>query len=244
MNCKQIEDLLPLYASHDLEERIERLVNSHLQSCAACAGAAAEYRDTRQLLQKFAPPPFSEDIYAEMRRKVWRQIETESTTSPFSSLIAIWFRPRLRWAVATALLVAVSAIVILLIGGRSDHNPPTVKRNVGIEQPGQSEPSTAPLPSGVGNKNQRLPDTHQPGQRNDRKVVIGRLNSVAMTASRTPSTLPTASGPNDSIPPANLTNRDSQKTLRMEIQTKNPNIRIIWFAQRDAKQVSINSKGI
>jgi hypothetical protein len=34
----------------------------------------------RELLQEFAPPAYSEDVYAGIRQNVWRQIESESTT--------------------------------------------------------------------------------------------------------------------------------------------------------------------
>ena len=56
MNCNQVESLLPLYAGRDLDAKTEGRVSLHLQSCAACADVAAEYRDTRQLLEDFAAP--------------------------------------------------------------------------------------------------------------------------------------------------------------------------------------------
>jgi hypothetical protein len=36
----------------------------------------------------------------------------------------------------------------------------------------------------------------------------------------------------------------SEKTLRVEMQTKNPNVRIIWFAHQPIQQDSPGSKGI
>ena len=77
MNCKQIEKLLPLYAGHDLSARREQLITTRLQSCAACSATAAEYREARDLLQEFTPPAFSEKAFAEVRKRVWQQIETE-----------------------------------------------------------------------------------------------------------------------------------------------------------------------
>jgi hypothetical protein len=41
-----------------------------------------------------------------------------------------------------------------------------------------------------------------------------------------------------------LAPRGSEKALRMEIQTRNPNIRIIWFAASEAKPGAVHSKGI
>ena len=41
--------------------------------------SADEYRETRQLLQLFAPPPFSEAVYAGIRQRVLREIGRESS---------------------------------------------------------------------------------------------------------------------------------------------------------------------
>ena len=102
MNCKQIDKLLPLYIGRDLDAQSERLVTMHVESCAACSAAAGEYRQTRELLQEFTPPPFGEDVYAGIRQNVWRQIEADSATVSMSELIAGWFRPRVIWAAASA----------------------------------------------------------------------------------------------------------------------------------------------
>ena len=37
MNCKQTEELLPLYTGRDLEEKHAILVTEHLKTCAGCA---------------------------------------------------------------------------------------------------------------------------------------------------------------------------------------------------------------
>src|SRR5262249_59687260 len=67
-------------------------------------------------------------------------------------------------------------------------------------------------------------------------------------------TILVANGP-DALPPTvpvspvyNATNSDSlanpREPLRMEIQTRNPHIRIIWFSPHEPKHASSNSKGI
>jgi len=253
MNCKQIEKLLPLYAGRDLDAQSERLITAHIEACAACAATAGEYQQSRELLQEFAPPAFSEDVYAGIRQNVWRQIETESTTVSVSELIAGWFRPRVIWAVASALLVAVLVLGIFLIGNRSRTqqtvviNAPEMNRNRSSKQivaiPPHEKSSPSPLAQREGVKGPRQVYIGHSERRGDRKRAPDRLNTLVANA---PDALPKTSGsprlgtPSDPDPsPA----RDSVKTLRMEIQTKDPNIRIIWFAQRDTKPVSHNSKG-
>ena len=254
MNCKQIEKLLPLYVGRDLDARSERLVTAHVESCDACSAAASEYRQTRELLQEFAPPAFSEDVYAGIRQNVWRQIESESTTVSMSELIAGWFRPRVIWAAASALLVAVLVLGIFLIGNRSTPqqkaagNAPEMNRDGSNRQIAVLPPRDTSTPSRVasrdGLKGSRQVDLRHSERRGDRNRAPDRLNNLVANA---PDALPNTSGsprlgtPSDPDPsPA----RDSVRTLRMEIQTKDPNIRIIWFAQRDTRPVSHNnSKG-
>src|SRR6267143_6407697 len=111
MNCKHVQELLPLYVGRDLEERRAQLVTAHVQSCAECASLASEYRESGQLLQQFAPPPFSDAVYAGIRQRVLREIGRESpefSGLTLPSFVASLFRPRLRWTFATALLLGVS----------------------------------------------------------------------------------------------------------------------------------------
>lgn len=253
MNCKQVEKMLPLFVGRDLDARSERLVTTHVESCAACSAAAAEYRQTRELLQEFAPPAFSEDVYAGIRQNVWRQIEAESTTVSMSELIAGWFRPRVIWVAASALLVAVLVSGIVLIGNRSTPQPKVAVNASEMNRDGSNKQIAAVPPRDTSTPSPLAPREAVKGPRQaylrhserkgDRNRSPDRLNTLVANA---PDALPNTSGSprlgtsSDSDPsPA----RDSAKTLRMEIQTKDPNIRIIWFAQRDTKPVSHNSKG-
>ena len=100
MNCQQIDEWLPLYASRDLDERREHLVVAHLQTCASCAKAAAEYRETQDLMHGFGVPAVTDEVYAQIRQQVWRRIEAESNGRSFFALVKEWFQPRLVWAAA------------------------------------------------------------------------------------------------------------------------------------------------
>src|SRR5207245_812435 len=118
MNCKHVQELLPLYVGRDLEERRAQLIAAHVQSCAECDGSAEEYRESRQLLQQFAPPKFNEAVYDGIRRRVLHEIRRESPESiglTLPSFVASLFRPRLRWAFATALVLAVSVFAFYFI---------------------------------------------------------------------------------------------------------------------------------
>lgn len=247
MNCQQVEKLLPLYVGRDLEENRARLVDAHLQSCATCSAAAAEYRETRQLLQEFAPPEFTEDSFAEMRRNVWRQIETESDAPSLGRLIAGWLPPRLVRASAIALLIAVSALGIYFIANRRTEQPvanksTAVNRNTEPQTKDRESPRRRLASTGGSDIGAPEPKS-RPQPRIHRKVATDQLNSLAVNApgNVSNSTPPFTANAADFAP---TLKNDSARTLRLEIQTKNPNIRIIWFAPRDSKQLSSNSKGI
>lgn len=277
MNCKHVQELLPLYVGRDLEEKRAQLVTAHVQSCAECAAAADEYRQTRQLLQQFAPPPFSEGVYTGIRQRVLREIGQESPESIVATLpqlIASLFRPPVRWAVATALLLAVSVFAFYFIANRRPtlrdarqvaDSRPTVDgttRDEHASAPSQgSESAASSSPSSKENNGPRSvntgastgpktgPDTTIAGpadhpypsqRRKSPGAAADRTTSVAVNTPDTRSMTAAASRENNNLAePDAFPTRDpatSEKTLRMEMQTKNPNIRIIWFSHQRTKQ--------
>ena len=119
MNCKRVEELLPLYVGHDLEEKRAILVTAHVRSCTECARSAREYRETNQLLQRIEPPHFSEASYLAVRDNVLREIERESNATALLRFIARPFQPRMTWAVSTAVLLAVCLFAYYFIANRT-----------------------------------------------------------------------------------------------------------------------------
>ena len=270
MNCKHVEELLPLYVGRDLEEKHARLVKAHVQSCAGCARLAEEYGEAQQLLQLFEPPPFGEAVYAGIRQRVLREIGRESTAPVPPRLVASLFRPRIRWAVATALLLAVSAVALYFIadrrGGRqqvadssraSDRTRPAERQSVRSQG---SESAVPPSPSGeqsdgppsastdrnagadatIAGADDR---TYQARRGKGRGAAAARARPVAVSM-RDAGSMTAGSSPerNDLAKPGVVAARYPvipEKTLRVEMQTKDPNIRIIWISHQRAKQDSL-----
>ena len=248
MNCKLVQELLPLYVARDLEEKRAQLVTSHVQSCAECAGSAEEYRETRQLLQQFAPPPFSEAVYAGIRQRVLRDIERGATAPGLSRLLESVFRPRLRWAVATALLLAVSVFAFYFIANRANDRQRVAYSGRTVDKPTASSIKESEVPPSARNTGAgktiagSVDRTRRSQRRKSPGVAAERTASVALkTPDARPMTVEAVPERSNLGEPDAATVRDpatSGKTLRVEMQTKDPNIRIIWFAHQPTKQDS------
>jgi hypothetical protein len=168
-------------------------------------------------------------------------------------LVAVWFRPRLTWAVASAALIAFTLLAFYFIANRRSDQ--LAGKNA-VEQParsekGGSERSTqAALPpaSSDGGNQQLVVGIREPQRRKYRNALTDRAKSVAANSPKAESTVANVSpSTNNLTGPTLLTasgSTVSQKTLRVEIQTKDPNIRIIWFSQQETKPTAPNSKGI
>jgi len=261
MNCKQIQELLPLYVGRDVEEKRAQVVTAHVQSCVECAGSVDEYRETRQLIKQFAPPLVSEAVYAGIRQRVLREIEQEATVPGLSRLLESLFRPRIHWAVATGLVLAVSVSTFYFIAKRKPGLVNDLPQVAGSDRAVAGRASTSiketegvPPASIVKNKGpaKRLAggDHQSPRKSPATSAPANQTRSVALDTRDTPSMtgeiLPPGNNPTEphAVPTRDLTT--SGKTLRVEMQTKDPNIRIIWFAHEPAKQDAPNkfSKGL
>ena len=243
MNCTQTHELMPLYAGGDLDEKGARLVSEHVQICAACSHVANEYREAVELTQHFAPPVFTDDVYASVRRQVMQQIEDQPRARLLPQMFGSWFRPRMAWAAASALIIAFGFFALYLIVNReTDVQPvaethPTVNRTAQIPGSTGTPAITKPANSGA----ERKPAEEK------RRGFVGRPPLAAAKAPGSSSRAgisPKLSDPEaaNSLPAADAVPHKSP--LRVEMQTKDPNIRIIWFSQSNSKPALPNSKGI
>lgn len=239
MNCKQLDELLPLYAGRDLDEKRARLVSDHVQICEACARVAGEYRDAVELAQHFAPPVFSDSVYASVRRQVMQQIEDEPTAPRLPQMFVNWFRPRLAWAAASALIIAFGFFALYLVVNRTADVQPVVNIHPAVNPEQTPESMTIPRTTEPAAVEKRKPAEDK------RKGFVNRPPLVAAKAPDSSSRTgisPKLRDPEatNSLPAVDAAPGESP--LRVEIQTKDPNIRIIWFSQ--LKPALPNSKGI
>ena len=224
MSCKKFEPLLSLYVCRDLEEEQSRLVAAHLQSCTECTLAADEYTGASRLLQGYEAPVFSDELYAGVRGQVLNEIERESHARAwpgiFSQLFLALVQPRMRWiTVAVLLAISVTALYLSRKSSRQLPNdePVAVRSEIRNESPGSSL---------LSNKGQ----DHTGAKR--RPIGKRKANPRVVATNR--------SRKSDKTPPTS-----AQAPLRVEMQTSNRNIRIIWLSGPRSGAVGTDgSKGI
>lgn len=247
MNCKQIDELLPLYAGRDLDERRARLVGEHLQICSACAQVAGEYQQTFALTQQFTPPVFSDNAYANVRRQVMRQIEAEPTAPmlPLAPLFRSWFQPRLAWAAAGALIIAFGFFALYLVVNRGADVRPVANIHPAVNPEETPEAAATTRTTGPVSPPSPVKPVNE-----KRRRIHGSVNRSLFVAANAPgSSSRVANSPKlrereASNPMPAVDAVPGESTLRVEIQTQNPNIRIIWFSPSNSKPALPNSKGI
>jgi len=228
MNCKNVEPLLSLYVGRDLEVEQSRLVEAHLQSCTECSLAADEYAGAGQLLQRCEDPVFSDEIYAGIREQVLNVIKRDSDGPTrrgiFSQLFLPLVQPRVRLITAAILLaVTVTALYFSRKSSRELPNDPQVavrteesdQTGSGADVPFDKSKESAGSPSFSHKRRVRVATASH-------STTAKRQRAVAVTQP------PSAPAP-----------------LRVEMQTSNRNIRIIWLSdQRPGALGTDSSKGI
>ena len=255
MNCKSVEPLLPLYVGSDLEEEQSRLVAAHLQSCTECALVADEYAGAIQLLQGYEPPIFSDEVYAGIRGQVLNKIEREFHAPVwsriFSQLSLAMVQPRMRWITA-ALLLAISLTVLYLSRTRLHPRPNDQQVTLRTEGPNQAVRRDDVRSE---NGNESAGSSSLSNKRHDHMATTPRpitrkrrVNVVANVSRQLDEIGKTNASTNDP-----LVRRDADVSqpssapapLRVEMQTSNRNIRIIWLSgQRHSAGGRDGSKGI
>ena len=228
MNCKNVEPLLSLYVGGDLEEEQSRLVVAHLRYCTECTLAADEYAGANQLLQRYEAPVFSDEIYAGLREQVLNVINRESDARMrpgiFAQLFLALVQRRVR-LVTAALLLAITVTALYLSRKPSRQLPNDPQVAVRTEEPNQPG-------SGVDRPFSKSKESGgSPSFSNKRQV---RLTTASHSTSGKRQRGVGVSQPSSAPAP-----------LRIEMQTSNRNIRIIWLSdQRPGALGTDSSKGI
>jgi Predicted integral membrane protein (DUF2275)/Putative zinc-finger len=108
MNCKDVENYLPLYEDNLLSGAEKKAVEQHLKSCSKCAKALAQLKKTGRLvegLEEVEPPPW-------FKQKIMSRVREEAEKK---SLVKKWFYPlriKIPVQIMATIVIAVLAVYI------------------------------------------------------------------------------------------------------------------------------------
>lgn len=208
MNCDRVRKLLPLQAGGDLPEDQSRIVAGHVESCADCRSLSGELSGSLAWLHSTGAPPVSESDYAELRRAVWRRIESGGPVSASAP------GDRNRLALAGAGLLAAVLAAILLVA-RAPRETPVAALRV-VASPVFSESVTPAAAS-----------RSVPAETGPPRTPPESASAAAAVAGLPPK-------PRRHRPPAPVTS----DVDRIEFRTANPNVRIIWLVRKAEEKSS------
>ena len=268
MRCEEVGATLSLYVAGEVgQQRVRERIAAHLLGCASCRALAGEWEASREMLRLHEPPEFDAAFFDGIRRDVLRQI-SEAPPSLSARLYGqIFDRRTLAYATAFSLLVCVALLSVPFLrrgptpvvsvakqdkggssgGARTDGpgKPDSATSGDKVKKDevpaSKSEPATArrhtvrPARAAATRsvreeKSARLPDApdaeQSAGGSGVRGVGVEPANRVPMGGS-SPERIETAAA------------ADS-RMLRIELQTSDPNIRIIWLSPRTTDHASSN----
>lgn len=242
MKCEHSEQLIPLFVGGDLEPPEAESLRQHLETCAACQQLHQEFETSQTWLSEFAAPDFDASIYADLSASVIRKIEQqEKRGSWFQWLLPKW-NPRLMLVTSAATLAIVTALMAITYYHQQSQ---VTTNNKNLATDGrQTSPEKSPSPTPEDSTVVRLQKVPASSAKSTRHPVKPSVTEVALPPEAIQND-PFAAPLEDPAPDTTNTEiaatiePEQPKMMRIEFQTSDPNIRIIWFApQSDTSTVN------
>jgi hypothetical protein len=264
LSCKHVARMMPLYVAGDLIRDLDHEVARHLAACEECRRLAEEFSEISGLLiQACAPPKFDPEFYSGIRRGVLGEIKRDRILAKPSLFRRRWLYATAIAAVVVSFLVVLRlggprrhtsqdlSVAELLV-------QPTPGQTKRTESSATSQSSDLPRsrresqvlpgtpkvhshkflalgpPRGSSRQFEKVrkPYASDTGQRSlDERTQIGEIAQAlrpSMTVAPTVLSGASASSPAGRGSPSPVS--------QIEIQTANPNVRIIWLARREARE--------
>ena len=258
LNCKRMPRMISLYVAGDLVGGPEREVTAHLAACEACRQLAQEFSESSSLLtQACAPPEFGAEFYSGIRHAVLGEISRDRMLSKPSLF-------RRRWLYATAFAAVVIAVPVMLqhFGSIRREAPQGLADQANATHSSSSPGSSGAQQSarkphelrgtlrGPSHKVLALVNSRRSPRQFEmvRKLDASGIAQSArdkrnqtVQAMQSPTSAPTGVSP---VALESATSGGSasspfgraSQVSRIEIQTADPNIRIIWLGPRESRE--------
>ena len=225
MNCRRVERLMPLYVEGDLRLELADRVEAHLGNCSRCHSLASAYKASQSWLRSAEPPEFDDSFFNDLKRSVLKRVaKADDRPSPILSPTP-WNR-RQMLALTAAVLVVLGAFAFYFYEARVSSKP-AIPQDVAQKPQNETDKLSDSYAAAGTEKAPRASSKLPPRVR--RVVTLRSLNphrEQQILAEEINSSLREADWRKDS-------ESHSQLMLRIEFQTRDPNIRIIWFAPKE-----------
>ena len=218
MSTPHVTEKLPLWVSGDLSEQDTLSVQAHLDSCPACRSEAQAYRETLSWLKEPVEAPFTQEEHDSVRNSVMAKIrQSQQSNNPNNSnnQKASNVRRFIPWLLAAAASIPAA---MMFYSQEEKAAPKTV---VASARPGGPMASQQLQQTGAVSSDATQTSLEQAAYK-----PVKRSNQSAYSA-RAKSR------------PAGLERETS--VTRIEFQTEDPNIRIIWFPRPDSSTTDLTN---
>ena len=246
MNCRRVEKLIPLYVEGDLARGTADRLTSHLDWCGRCNWLADEYKESQGWLRTSEPPEFDEAFLDNLKAGVLSRIEeTSARPSLLASLMQQWSRRQIL-ALSAALLIIFGALVFYIYQVRTRANPAVFEA---VEPPPNGE-TIRPNEPRLATNPERAAGADLSKTRHGKSLANTKSRGGNPTIAehtfeppfvsqthRLEESATTSAEPRNALPGSA---DDLPEMLRIEIQTSDPNIRIIWFAPKEVESPKSN----
>jgi hypothetical protein len=241
MNCRRIEELMPLFVEGDLPAEARNEVSLHLHNCEACSQLVSEYSASQTWLRSYDVPEFGNAFYRNLQQSVMREIEQNRRRPTWLQRLQERWQPKLAFALAVAMLILVGSIASSIFKGSREIDSTDrlhLSEKVQVLEP--HRPLPEPLPEAISTGSTETPQLikYRP-RRSPLKPALRVFDAplpVAILQSLDPlEQLAVNIFDNQVLPEPlemeGITELPVRPTsTRIELQTNDPSIRIIWFA--------------
>lgn len=221
MNCERVDTLIALHVERDLHPREAAAVQRHLSQCLTCRRTAEGYRQSQAWLKGHAhTPALRGETLDKVRRTVWQRIEADAAgprwwrwLDRYWISLRVWSgRPPVLMFAAFVLVIGTAALfragVVDTPSALHHEQAPTLapaRAQATVEGQKTEAPVTALMPD-------EEPSMFDP----ERLLAQAEFDEAAESDGET------IEEPG--------TNRNR---MRIELQTRDPDVRIIWFSPQD-----------
>lgn len=218
MSCDSIRKLLPLYAveGDDLTASRREAVRVHLAGCTTCRAEESALRTSLAWFRARAvrAPEIGGATLDGLRREILRRVQEQPAPSPFVRLVESWKAALERLVPQPALAAGVAAVLAL--------------SSVTLLRPGQLA-VTADLDGAGAAESITESDGDPRGTEDDEP-------SALLAEARFAPDEDFGFGPEQIGEESEVASEEpvasAEQPIRIEIQTQDPNVRIIWFGDR------------